>query len=100
LREEIDRTFDELYEPINNGVYHVGFAMEQAAYEEAVTDLFEALDRWEEVPSGRRHLCGDRVTEADWAFFTTLIRVSTPSITTISSVTCGVSWITQTCGAT
>src|SRR5829696_1193059 len=75
LREEIDRTLDELYEPINNGVYRAGFAIEQAAYEEAVTDLFEALDRWEEVLSGRRYLCGDRVTEADWAFFTTLIRL-------------------------
>jgi putative glutathione S-transferase len=74
LREEIDRTLDELYEPINNGVYRAGFAIEQAAYEEAVTDLFEALDRWEEVLSGRRYLCGDRLTEADWAFFTTLIR--------------------------
>ncbi len=74
LREEIDRTLDELYEPINNGVYRAGFATKQAAYEEAVADLFEALDHLEEVLSGRRYLCGDRVTEADWAFFTTLIR--------------------------
>jgi putative glutathione S-transferase len=74
LREEIDRTLDELYEPINNGVYRAGFATKQAAYEEAVADLFEALDHWEEVLSGRRYLCGDRITEADWAFFTTLIR--------------------------
>src|SRR5215217_1234627 len=47
LREEIDRTLDELYEPVNNGVYRAGFATEQDAYEEAVTELFEALDRWE-----------------------------------------------------
>ena len=74
LREETDRTLDELYEPINNGVYRAGFAMEQPAYEEAVTELFGALDRWEEVLSVRRYLCGDRITEADWAFFTTLVR--------------------------
>ncbi len=74
LREEIDRTIDEIYEPINNGVYKSGFAMTQAAYDEAVTTLFDALDHWEEVLGGRRYLCGDRVTEADWCMFTTLVR--------------------------
>src|SRR5215204_980043 len=38
LRDEIDRTLDELYEPVNNGVYRAGFATEQPAYEEAVLD--------------------------------------------------------------
>lgn len=74
LREEIDRTIDEIYEPINNGVYKSGFATTQAAYDEAVTTLFEALDHWEEILGGRRYLCGDRITEADWCMFTTLIR--------------------------
>jgi putative glutathione S-transferase len=74
LREEIDRTLDELYEPVNNGVYKAGFATKQAAYEEAVTELFDALGRWEGVLGQRRYLCGDRITEADWAFFTTLVR--------------------------
>jgi len=74
LREEIDQTLDGLYEPVNNGVYSAGFATTQAAYEEAVTKLFDALDRWEEVLGWRRYLCGDRITEADWAFFTTLVR--------------------------
>ena len=74
LGEEIDRTLDELYEPVNNGVYRTGFATKQAAYDEAVTELFGALDRWEEVLGRRRYLCGDRITEADWAFFTTLVR--------------------------
>ena len=74
LREEIERTLDGLYEPVNNGVYRAGFATEQSAYEEAVTDLFDALDRWEGVLGVRRYLCGDRITEADWAFFTTLVR--------------------------
>ncbi len=73
-REEIERTLDELYDSVNNGVYRAGFARKQAAYDEAVTELFDALDRWENVLSGRRYLCGDRITEADWAFFTTLVR--------------------------
>ncbi len=74
LREEIERTLDELYEPINNGVYRAGFATAQGAYEEAVTELFDTLDRWEGVLGRRRYLCGSRITEADWAFFTTLVR--------------------------
>jgi putative glutathione S-transferase len=74
LREEVDRTLDELYEPVNNGVYKTGFATTQGAYDEAVTELFDALDRWEGVLSKRRYLCGERITEADWAFFTTLVR--------------------------
>ena len=74
LREEVDRTLDELYEPVNNGVYKTGFATTQGAYDEAVTELFDALDHWEGVLSKRRYLCGERITEADWAFFTTLVR--------------------------
>ncbi|MBV9454337.1 MAG: glutathione S-transferase C-terminal domain-containing protein [Rubrobacter sp.] len=68
------RSLKELYEPVNNGVYHAGFATEQVAYEEAVTELFDALDRWEKVLGRKRYLCGDRIAEADWAFFTTLVR--------------------------
>ncbi len=74
LRGEIDATIDAIYEPINNGVYRSGFATTQEAYEEAVTDLFDALDHWEGVLSTRRYLCGDRITEADWCMFPTLVR--------------------------
>lgn len=74
LREEVDATIDAIYDPINNGVYRAGFAATQEAYEEAVTELFDALDRWEEALGKRRYLCGDRVTEADWCMFTTLLR--------------------------
>ena len=74
LREEVDWTLDELYEPVNNGVYKTGFATTQDAYDEAVTELFDDLDRWEGVLSKRRYLCGERITEADWAFFATLVR--------------------------
>ncbi len=74
LRGEVDRTIEEIYNPINNGVYRSGFATTQEAYEEAVTALFDAFDRWEGVLSGRRYLCGDRITEADWCMFPTLLR--------------------------
>lgn len=74
LRSLVDQTIDAIYQPINNGVYRAGFATTQSAYEEAVTELFEALDRWEAVLQQQRYLCGDRITEADWCMFTTLFR--------------------------
>ncbi|RLM51146.1 glutathione S-transferase family protein [Halorubrum sp. Atlit-28R] len=73
-RADVDRIIDDIYEPINNGVYRAGFAEEQAAYDAAVEELFDALDHWDEVLSERRYLAGDRLTEADVAMFTTLIR--------------------------
>lgn len=74
LREEVDRVIDEIYEPVNNGVYRAGFAGTQTAHERAVRRLFKALAHWEEVLSRQRYLCGDRLTEADWCMFTTLYR--------------------------
>ncbi|MFP4124834.1 MAG: glutathione S-transferase family protein [Coleofasciculus sp.] len=74
LQDEIDRAIDRIYQPINNGVYRAGFATTQTAYDEAVTELFEALDYWEGVLSQQAYLCGDRITEADWCMFTTLFR--------------------------
>jgi putative glutathione S-transferase len=74
LRETIDRTMDEIYMPINNGVYRSGFATSQEAYESAVTELFENLDRWEKVLDQQRYLCGNSLTEADICMFTTLLR--------------------------
>lgn len=74
LRETIDQTIDAIYQPINNGVYRAGFATKQSAYEEAVTELFAALDHWERILERQRYLCGDRLTEADICMFTTLLR--------------------------
>ena len=64
----------DVYERVNNGVYRAGFARSQDAYDEAVTALFDTLDRLEERLSGQRYLAGDRITEADWRLFTTLAR--------------------------
>ncbi|MEM7710424.1 MAG: glutathione S-transferase family protein, partial [Pseudomonadota bacterium] len=74
LREEIDRINDRVYSNVNNGVYKSGFATSQEAYDEAVHTLFDALDWLEDLLSTRRYLAGDRITEADWRLFTTLIR--------------------------
>jgi putative glutathione S-transferase len=74
LREEIDRINARVYDSINNGVYRCGFASTQWAYEEAFVELFEALDWADDLLAGRRYLLGDRITEADWRLFVTLIR--------------------------
>jgi len=74
LREEIDAVNARVYEQVNNGVYRAGFARSQAAYDEAVTDVFNGLDWLEERLGTRRYLIGDQITEADWRLFTTLVR--------------------------
>lgn len=74
LRAEIDATNDFVYPAINNGVYRAGFATTQAAYEEAFNELFAALDTLEDRLSRQRYLVGNRLTEADWRLFTTLVR--------------------------
>ena len=74
LADEVDREIDALYQPVNNGVYRAGFARTQKAYEEAIGELFAALDGYEQRLSKQRYLCGDRLTEADICFFTTLVR--------------------------
>ncbi|MGR8919651.1 MAG: glutathione S-transferase family protein [Gammaproteobacteria bacterium] len=74
LRTDIDTVNARVYETVNNGVYRAGFATTQEAYDEAVTALFDTLDWLEARLDGREFICGDRVTEADWRLFTTLVR--------------------------
>jgi putative glutathione S-transferase len=74
LRPEIDALNSRIYDTVNNGVYKSGFATTQGAYEEAVEPLFETLDMLEARLATRRYLCGERITEADWRLFTTLVR--------------------------
>jgi len=74
LREEIEAVNERVYHTVNNGVYKSGFATTQEAYEEAVEPLFETLDWLEDRLSRQRYLAGDRLTEADWRLFTTLVR--------------------------
>lgn len=74
LRAEIDAVNERVYAAVNNGVYRAGFATTQPAYDEAVVDLFAALDWLETLLSRQRYLAGADVTEADWRLFTTLLR--------------------------
>jgi putative glutathione S-transferase len=74
LREGIEAVNVRIYETVNNGVYRAGFATTQAAYDEAVTALFDSLDWLEGRLAGNRYLMGDRITEADWRLVTTLFR--------------------------
>jgi putative glutathione S-transferase len=74
LQHRIDRDLDEIYGPINNGVYQAGFAQKQRAYEKAVKRLFLALDDWNRRLETSQFLSGDQLTESDLALFVTLIR--------------------------
>ena len=74
LRDEIDAINVLVYDTVNNGVYRTGFATTQAAYEAAFDQLFATLDQLEAQLATQRYLVGDRITEADWRLFTTLLR--------------------------
>lgn len=74
LRDAIEPINDRIYATLNNGVYKAGFATSQSAYDAAVHPLFDTLGWLEGRLSTRRYLMGDRITEADWRLFTTLIR--------------------------
>ena len=76
--EEIEAEHAKLsgfvYDNVNNGVYRAGFATRQRPYEIACRRLFAALDELEERLSKSRYLFPDRMVEADWRLFCTLIR--------------------------
>lgn len=75
LRTEIDELAPRVYRRLNNGVYQAGFASSQAAYEEAVTNVFDELDALETMlGDGRPYLLGERFTELDVRAFVTLVR--------------------------
>ncbi|NSY39701.1 glutathione S-transferase family protein [Leisingera sp. ANG59] len=74
LREPVEAVNARIYSTINNGVYKCGFATSQEAYDAAVEPLFESLDWLEDLLSQHRYLLGERITEADWRLFTTLLR--------------------------
>jgi len=74
LRDEIDAINERVYETVNNGVYRAGFARLQDAYERAFAELFDSLQWLEGLLGERRYLAGERITEADWRLFPTLVR--------------------------
>ncbi|MCW2950589.1 MAG: uncharacterized protein JWN41_1602, partial [Thermoleophilia bacterium] len=74
LRPAIDAVNEWVYALINNGVYQAGFAVSQRAYDTAFANVFEGLDRVEALLGNQPYLVGERLTEADWRLFTTLVR--------------------------
>ena len=74
LRAEIDAINERVYDTVNNGVYRAGFARRQDAYERAFGALFDSFAWLEGLLESRRYLLGERITEADWRLFPTLLR--------------------------
>ena len=74
MRDDMEAVNARIYDTVNNGVYKSGFATTQEAYDAAVGPLFDTLDWLEARLSENRYLMGDKITEADWRLWTTLIR--------------------------
>jgi glutathionyl-hydroquinone reductase len=74
IQSEHNKLSDFIYENINNGVYRAGFASRQRAYERGCRMVFEALDQVETRLANQRYLFGNRLVEADWRLFCTLVR--------------------------
>ena len=74
LSDKIEAINQIVYERVNNGVYLAGFATRQKVYERAAQRLFESLDELDARLTTGRYLLGERMTEADWRLFPTLIR--------------------------
>jgi putative glutathione S-transferase len=74
IQDDIEAVNTRIYDTVNNGVYKSGFATSQEAYDDAVVPLFDSLDWIEGILANNRYLMGDRLTEADWRLWTTLVR--------------------------
>lgn len=74
LRTAIEPINARIYDTLNNGVYKCGFATTQEAYDAAIEPLFDTLEWLETHLSENRYLMGERLSEADWRLFTTLVR--------------------------
>jgi putative glutathione S-transferase len=74
IQAEHAKLADFIYDNVNNGVYKAGFATRQRPYERACRRVFQALDELEQRLSKSRYLFANRVVEADWRLFCTLVR--------------------------
>jgi putative glutathione S-transferase len=73
-RQKIDEMNNWIMDNINAGVYKIGFAKTQEAYEHGYDSLFAALDKVENILSKNKYVLGDKLTLADVRLFGTLIR--------------------------
>jgi putative glutathione S-transferase len=74
LRSEIDALNQWIAERVNDGVYDVGEATSQVAYERAHRKLMAALDELEQRLARSPFLLGAEPVESDWRLFPTLVR--------------------------
>lgn len=74
LAEAVDKWNDLIHRTLNEGVYRAGFATTQEAYDAAVAEVFETLDRIEARLHEAEWLAGHLFTEADLRLFPTLVR--------------------------
>jgi putative glutathione S-transferase len=74
LEAEHAKLSDFIHDNVNNGVYKSGFATRQRPYEIECRRVFQALDELEQRLSTSRYLLGNRIVEADWRLFCTLVR--------------------------
>jgi len=73
-QKQIDEINEWVAPLINGGVYRVGFATTQDAYDTNLKKLYEALDKAEAILAENRFLTGNTLTEADVRLFATLVR--------------------------
>ena len=71
---EIDELNLWLHTQVNTGVYGVGFAPNQLAYDKASKSLFEALDKLDSRLVDKKHLLGNEITLSDLFLIPTLVR--------------------------
>lgn len=73
LKVSIDFVNSWIYNVINNGVYCCGFVIKQKFYEEVFNQLFEVLDRCEEILFKQWYIVGNEFIEVDICLFMILI---------------------------
>eukprot|EP01135_Chromosphaera_perkinsii_P005604 Nk52_evm18s355 gene=Nk52_evmTU18s355 len=81
LQKKIDEVSQMIYDGINNGVYKVGFATKQDAYDKNLKALFECMDKVEKMLEKKKFLVGDTFTESDYRLFVTTVRFDPVYIT-------------------
>lgn len=72
--EAVKKSTEFINKNITLAVYKVGFSKNQAAYNEAVQELFSALNKVENSLKKTQYLVGDDLTAADVFLYTSIVR--------------------------
>ncbi|KAF5860299.1 hypothetical protein ETB97_001719 [Aspergillus alliaceus] len=74
LRADIEKLNSLIHSSLNAGVYNVGLASSQEAYDEASDKVFDLLDQVEQRLQSNRFLLGPNITETDLRLYTSIAR--------------------------